>query len=228
MLKGMTDEQRFTLTSKLAQEVLNAVVEGKLDASVGGTGFAVVKDTLEILCCPEIQLSVSALRGSGPGGADDDARVPEAAAAALHAAKSKLINQIVKKNAVEFIVPVVIGLKHKLENMHSPLLGSLMEYLNTTMKAFKNEVRDIMAADKQLASEIEFDLRQFQKQKEEQEQLRALVRHRVRHLGRVRLCRFLDVLILPLPRACARRVPLLLRVGCARHVASTTATAVDG
>lgn len=45
-----------------------------------------------------------------------------------------------------------------------------MTCLRELMKDYKNEVKDMLAADKQLASEIEFDLKKWE---EEQKKLEA-------------------------------------------------------
>ena len=45
--------------------------------------------------------------------------------------------------------------KHKLEKLKSPLLDDLMNCLRELMKDYKNEVKEILAADKQLATEIQ-------------------------------------------------------------------------
>ena len=71
---------------------------------------------------------------------------------------------------IENIIPIIISLKHKLEELKSPLLDDLMSYLRELMKDYKNEVKDMLAADKQLAAEIEFDLKKWE---EEQKKLEA-------------------------------------------------------
>merc|ERR1711862_677495 len=82
------------------------------------------------------------------------------------AAKKKIISQVVKKNVIENIIPIVIALKHKLEKFRSPLLDDLMTYLREVMKDYKNEVKEILAADKQLATEIQFDLKKWEEEME--------------------------------------------------------------
>lgn len=57
-----------------------------------------------------------------------------------------------------------------LETKRSSLLKDLMLYLREVVSDFRVEMEDIMASDKQLAHEIEFDLRQFEKQQKEAEQ----------------------------------------------------------
>lgn len=63
------------------------------------------------------------------------------------------------------MIPVIIELKHSLEDSRSPLLKNLMAFLCSLVKDFRVEMEDLMAGDKQLANEIEFDIRQFEKLK---------------------------------------------------------------
>lgn len=58
-------------------------------------------------------------------------------------------------------MPIIIELKRLLEKHRSPFLKNLMEYLKELLKDFKDEVNDILVADKQLAKEIQYDLRQL-------------------------------------------------------------------
>ncbi|KAK8371961.1 hypothetical protein O3P69_011980 [Scylla paramamosain] len=82
------------------------------------------------------------------------------------------LTYVVKQNVIENIVPILIAVKHKLEEQRSPLMKHLLLYLKELMKDYKNEVREILAGDKQLAKEIEFDLRRFDKEQwEEKNQL---------------------------------------------------------
>lgn len=52
------------------------------------------------------------------------------------------------------------ALKHVLEQAHSPLLGALMASLAHVLKDYRPEIEDILASNRQLAAELEFDLRQ--------------------------------------------------------------------
>ena len=76
--------------------------------------------------------------------------------------------QHVKTNVIENIVPIVIALKRKLEEMKSPLIDHLMSYLREIMKDYKSEVKEILSADKQLAAEIQFDLKKWEEEQAEQ------------------------------------------------------------
>ena len=55
-------------------------------------------------------------------------------------------------------------LKRKLATLKSPLMGDLMQFLRELMKDYKNEIQEILAADRQLMAEIEFDLKRFELQ----------------------------------------------------------------
>merc|ERR1719466_312671 len=167
----MNDEQRFQTTYRLCEDVLGGVVEGTV--SLSPASMPLLKDTFYCLASDSIKLA--SLKSKG----DEDApeTEQEMAGKVLEAAKKTIISGVVKKNVMENIIPIIIALKHKLESAKSPLVSDLFKYLRKLMEDYKNEVTDILAADKQLAKEIEFDLRRFeqeqeeQKEKEEQERL---------------------------------------------------------
>ncbi|XP_012944788.1 condensin-2 complex subunit D3 [Aplysia californica] len=161
MLEHMTDEQRFKITDKINKEILSTTVDNILPFDEDGA--MLLKDALAILSCKEIKLST--LRGKGVEEAGEEGM--DMAQMVTATAKKVLITQVVRRNVIENIVPVVISLKHMLEKKRSPLLKDLMRYLRELMKDYKNEVKDILAADKQLAEEIEFDLRNFETQQAE-------------------------------------------------------------
>ena len=60
----------------------------------------------------------------------------------------------------------------QLEKQHSPLLKDLMSCLKEVMKDYRSEVQDVLSADRQLANEIEFDLKRFEEQQKEFEEQR--------------------------------------------------------
>ncbi|EFA77299.1 non-SMC condensin II complex [Heterostelium album PN500] len=156
-LQNIGDEHRFQLVSKLAHEVLAEVADEKIPLSACAN---VVYDVLSILACKEIKLQTLSRGGAGAADVDEDV---SAAEAAVSAAQTKLLTNIVKKNVIEFIVPVVIQLKHLFEKKRSSLIRELMVYLKELYKDYKTEMNDIMSADRQLAKEIEYDLKTFNK-----------------------------------------------------------------
>jgi hypothetical protein len=80
---------------------------------------------------------------------------------------SKIHSQISRKIAVENIIPIVIHLKRLMEQRRSPLLKQVMLYLREVVKDFRVEMEDLFVSDRQLAREIEFDLRQFEQQQKQ-------------------------------------------------------------
>ncbi|KAK6973017.1 Condensin-2 complex subunit D3 [Biomphalaria glabrata] len=158
MLEHMTDEQRFKITAKTNKEILSAVVDKVIPLDAEGSQILI--DALAILSSREIKLST--LRGKGSEETPDETTI-DLAKVVTATAKKVLITQVVRRNVIENIVPVVITLKHMLEKCRSPILKNLMAYLRELMKDYKTEIKDILAADRQLAEEIEFDLRNFEK-----------------------------------------------------------------
>lgn len=159
LLDSMADEHKFIVAGKLAQDVLDPVIDGVLPlAETKG----VVADVLWILGCKEIRLSAArgkAGEDDGELGANDNNSAGVSATAAVSIAKGKFISKIARKNLVENIVPIMIALKATLQKEHSPLVGKLMHCLREVLTQYKSEAADLFAADPRLASEIEYDMR---------------------------------------------------------------------
>lgn len=190
LLQNMSDEQKLQISMKLCNEVLEEVTDGKLPlcknpSQITDNGTeAVLKDTFAILCSSDIKLSSSKDGDDdvdGEEGVDASADSSGAAnnnsgsvATQLAAAKGKLLSKMSKKNFLENVVPVLIGLKHKLESKRSPLMRYLQHYFHELFKLYRQEVKDILSADPQMAMEVEYDMRQFElhhkKQLEQQQQ----------------------------------------------------------
>lgn len=151
MLKNCSDLERLQITQKLSKEVLSTVADGTL--LLNEQMEAVLKDSLEILASKEIKIT-------SRSSANEESDVSGNSAAAV--AKASLISKIVKKNTVENLVPVVIGLKIHLEKIRSPIMRQLMFYLRELVCDYKEEISDIMTADRQLGNEIMFDLQKFE------------------------------------------------------------------
>lgn len=53
---------------------------------------------------------------------------------------SGFLLQIVKRNVIENIIPIVIAAKHLFEKERSPLLKDLLLYLKELMQDYRNEI----------------------------------------------------------------------------------------
>ncbi|KAG7313918.1 hypothetical protein KOW79_022414 [Hemibagrus wyckioides] len=162
LLKHFTDEQRFNITSRISQDVLACFVDSELP--LDSEGAELLADVFDVLSLKEIKLTAM----SGPSPNDD---VPDDEMAAAKAVlQKKLVSQVQKKNFVENMIPMVIALKNMLEEKRSPVLKHLMAYLQVTMQDYRSEVKEVFAADEQLAAEVEYNLKMFEKQKEQEQQ----------------------------------------------------------
>lgn len=124
-------------------------------------------------------------------GTDAEGGTEAEAVKAKEAAKSKLLTQVARKVSlaiawllarisrqvlsclnvpgvrncpqamVESIVPIVIELKRHLENDRSPLLRDVFIFLRELLRDHKAHLQDIFARDRQLATEVEYDMRQL-------------------------------------------------------------------
>jgi condensin-2 complex subunit D3 len=73
-----------------------------------------------------------------------------------------ILSNLLKRNLCENIVPVLIQLKDLMERKFSPFLRQLRHCLREILRDFKDDLKDILAGDAQLASEIAFDLEKEQ------------------------------------------------------------------
>ncbi|XP_075695361.1 condensin-2 complex subunit D3 [Rhinoderma darwinii] len=166
LLEHFTDEQRFNLTTKISQNVLACFVDGLLPIDMEANEL--LSDIFEIMSCKEIKLSAMRSKpGEDVGGDDDDDMAM--ANAVMQVAQKKLISQVQKKNFIENIVPIISSLKGFLEQQRIPAVRDLMNYLREMMQDYRDEIKDFFAVDKQLAAELEYDMKKYEEQLEREQ-----------------------------------------------------------
>jgi len=147
----MAPEHKFATAARLCQEILGGAADGALPLSECSD---VIGDALRILASKDIKVAASAKASP------DDAMDEIDTAAAMGAAKGRLVSQMMKKHLAEAVIPVIIELKRGMEEVRHPLLGGLMTAAAAMLSEHKAEIEDILAADPQLAKEILYDIRQ--------------------------------------------------------------------
>ncbi|XP_053126164.1 condensin-2 complex subunit D3 isoform X2 [Hemicordylus capensis] len=162
LLEHMTDEQRFNITSKISLNVLACFVDGLLPLDMEASEL--LSDTFEILSCKEIKLS--AMRSRPEEDIQPDEGELAMANVVMQVAQKKLISQVQKKNFIENVIPIITSLKTLLEQSRLPALRDLMNYLREVMQDYRNEIQEFFAADKQLAAELEYDMKTYEEQLE--------------------------------------------------------------
>uniref|UniRef100_A0A663EHI2 Condensin-2 complex subunit D3 n=1 Tax=Aquila chrysaetos chrysaetos TaxID=223781 RepID=A0A663EHI2_AQUCH len=160
LLDHFTDEQRFSITTKISQSILACFVDNVLPLDLEASEL--LSDTFAVLSCKEIKLSTMRSKPDEDIQADEDEMAM--ANAVMEAAQKKLISQVQKKNFVENIIPVITSLKSLMEQKRIPALGDLMNYLREMMQDYRNEIKDFFAVDKQLAAELEYDMKKYEEQ----------------------------------------------------------------
>lgn len=116
------------------------------------------QDAFQILSSKEIRIQ-SARAMSESAEVEDDGGEGGASSAA---AKGRAISQAVRKGLIQNTVPIFIELKRFLESKNSPLIGTLMECLRVLLKDYKNEIDEILVADKQLQKELIYDIEKYE------------------------------------------------------------------
>ncbi|KAH0623283.1 hypothetical protein JD844_031429 [Phrynosoma platyrhinos] len=162
LLDHFTDEQRFNITSKISLNVLACFVDGVLPLDMEASEL--LSDTFEILSCKEIKLSAMRSRPEDDIQPDEDELAM--ANVVMQVAQKKLISQVQKKHFIENVIPIITSLKTLLEQNRLPALRDLMNYLREVMQDYRNEVKEFFAMDKQLAAELEYDMKKYEEQLE--------------------------------------------------------------
>ena len=170
LLGLLPDEAKLMMASKLCQDVLGAVVDGRLTIEQAGVS-AVVHDSLTLLSSDVMRFHSKGSSSAAAAAADDEADDADEPARSvderLKAAKGKLLSQVAKKSALESIVPIVMELKRKMEAAKSPLVQPVLLYLQVMYGDWKAEMLDILSHDRQLAVEFEFDMRRMEEERRE-------------------------------------------------------------
>ncbi|KAM6238226.1 condensin-2 complex subunit D3 [Porphyrio hochstetteri] len=175
LLDHFTDEQRFNITTKISHNVLVCFVDMVLPLDLEASEL--LSDTFAVLSCKEIKLSTMRSKPSEDSQPDEDELAM--ANAVMQVAQKKLISQVQKKNFIENIIPIITSLKSLMEQKRIPALRDLMNYLREMMQDYRNEIKDFFAADKQLAAELEYDMKKYEEQlarekESDQEQVSAV------------------------------------------------------
>ncbi|KAK9099343.1 hypothetical protein Syun_026388 [Stephania yunnanensis] len=156
LLKQMAPEHLLATFAKLCSEILAAVPDGLLNLD-DVTGQSVLQDALQILSSKEIRVLSNRGASTDPTEMDE-----EGSGADPSIARRRMVAQVAKKSFIQNAVPIFIELKRLLESKKSPLIGCLMECLRVLLKDYKNEIEDILVADKQLQKELIYDMQKYE------------------------------------------------------------------
>ncbi|KAL1782413.1 condensin-2 complex subunit D3 isoform X1 [Sigmodon hispidus] len=159
LLEHFTDEQRFNVTSKICLSILACFTDSILPLDMEASDL--LSDTFDVLSSKEIKLLAMRAQTSKDLLEEDDMAL---ANVVMQEAQMKIISQVQKKNFIENIIPIITSLKTLLEKNKSPALRELMNYLREVMQDYRDEIKDFFAVDKQLASELEYDLKKYNEQ----------------------------------------------------------------
>lgn len=159
LLEHFTDEQRFNVTSKICLNILACFTDGVLPVDMEASEL--LSDTFDILSSKEIKLLAMRAQASKELLEEDDVAL---ANVVMQEAQMKIISQVQKRNFIENIIPIIISLKTVLEKNKIPALRELMNYLREVMQDYRDEIKDFFAVDKQLASELEYDMKKYSEQ----------------------------------------------------------------
>jgi len=171
MLNNMDDYNRINLTGKIIEEIVQKVVFGTIKFEENGTTGQLLKDALSILCCPEIRLRCLKTSAEDEDFEEDEAAGNNKKKKLVKQMQIKFVTEAVKRNLIANIFPHIIELKNMLAILRSPMMKDVMLYLRQVMSEYKNEVDSMLSEDPQLAKEVEFDMKRFDREQQENAQL---------------------------------------------------------
>lgn len=157
-LEHIPDFFKLKLTFDMSKEIISAVVDKQLPLKEAED---VLFDALCVLSSKEIKIKASSI-AKNENEEEEDIKEDQKK---ITSANTKLINQIVKKNVIENIIPSVVELKHLLAKSRSPLLKNLLDYLKEILKDYKEEIKEILECDRQLAVELEYEMNKVETDK---------------------------------------------------------------
>ncbi|KAL4565790.1 hypothetical protein LXL04_029896 [Taraxacum kok-saghyz] len=153
LLKQMAPEHLLATFAKVCAEILASASDGMLKIE-DATSQSVLQDAFQILSCKEIKIPTN--KGPAVESTEMEEETGE------NAVRGRVITQVVKKGLIQNTIPIFIELKRLLESKNSPLSGSLMECLRTLLKDYKNEIDEMLVADKQLQKELIYDIQKYE------------------------------------------------------------------
>lgn len=164
MLEPMSDENRLHVTARLCHDILARVTDTDTASAIldpsDTRASQVLHDAMVVLASQEIKLTSAARKSAPMMDTDAEELQQPNADTATSAAKSKVLSQIAKKGTIEQTLPILVEVRRLLMERKSPLLRALMSAVRETIKDYQDEVDDILS-DRQLASEIMYDLDQM-------------------------------------------------------------------
>ncbi|XP_057704666.1 condensin-2 complex subunit D3 isoform X2 [Corythoichthys intestinalis] len=170
LLEHFTDAQRFNISNRINQNVLACFADEELPLDAGGAD--ILSETFNILTLKEMKLkAMSQPDGIAAGEEQEEANMATMTKVVLQAAQNKVASQVKKRAFIENTVPLIINLKHLLEQKKSPVLKDLTAYLRVTMQDYRDEVKEFFAGDDQLAAEVEFILKEAEKERDMEKQM---------------------------------------------------------
>lgn len=152
-LRGMTMEQRLRLPGRFTTDIVGLIVDSKLDLSKN-TVQAVLRDALLLLCSSKIRVIGGWSDADGELDEDIGSQTDGGGVKATALGKKlRLLNKVQMVILRESTVPALLEIRHRLEDLRSPLLKVLMGCFCTLLKPHKSDLGSIIR-DSVIRSEI--------------------------------------------------------------------------
>lgn len=132
-----------------------------------GTTEALVAEVFAILSSPDMRIGHGKNSNENTTANDEDGEMMNeedtsvVLVQTMAQAENRIMAKLARKQVIENVMPICIGLKQIFTRVRSPLMGSLMGYLLTLFTDYGDDLKEVLSADRQTAAELEFDLRLY-------------------------------------------------------------------
>jgi len=156
MLENMMTVNRINLAGRLASDILEPVITERIVHN--DESFGLIKDALCVLSCKEMKFNVKN---------DNEEEENENDGNSTQQPKSNIKKKIIlllfmRKTLEENIIPIIIKFSKFLREIKSPLNRFVRIYFKEMLSEYPNEVEQLLAADRDLAREIDFEMKQLE------------------------------------------------------------------
>lgn len=165
ILAMLPDEKKLSIFSQLITDFLGAFLDHEVYVAIpmsqeDAAGQALC-DVLSLLESKQLRVDFSARKPAEEDDSPQQAGETQASSSQpMAASRNCALTTMLKRIVREHVMPVLVSLKNVMERRHSPFLGRLRTCMCALLKEFKEDLRDILASDPQLAAEIAYDLRE--------------------------------------------------------------------
>jgi condensin-2 complex subunit D3 len=156
IIQKMNEEQKFSVTYRICQDVLNNFIDGT--QNINRLNEELIHDCLVIMSSKDMKINI------GKQDECDDIDDEEHRESLLQA-KNYVLDQLQKKHSMQNILPIVISLRSILEKSRSFCVKYVMEYFKALFEDYSKDIQEIFGLSNQVVKELRYDIDRYNLEK---------------------------------------------------------------